>query len=117
MRKELYKVVEILFGWFTEDEADELTLLVPFGLKSDEFRIPKKCYEQTVELPFENITIPAPINYHENTVSKGIWGLYKPVRDSEWQVIILFFEQKRQLQEVLDFPMPEYRFSEEQICL
>lgn len=83
MRKELYKVVEILFGWFTEDEADELTLLVPFGLKSDEFRIPKKCYEQTVELPFENIRIPAPINYHEILVKE--YGDYmKPVRDSEW---------------------------------
>ena len=115
MRKELYKVVEILFGWFTEDEADELTLLVPFGLKSDEFRIPKKCYEQTVELPFENIRIPAPINYHEILVKE--YGDYmKPVRDSEWHDYPFFEKQKRQLQEVLDFPMPEYRFSEEQIC-
>ena len=107
--------MEILFGWFTEDEADELTLLVPFGLKSDEFRIPKKCYEQTVELPFENIRIPAPINYHEILVKE--YGDYmKPVRDSEWHDYPFFEKQKRQLQEVLDFPMPEYRFSEEQIC-
>lgn len=115
MRRELYRVVELLFGRFTEDEADELTLMVPFGLKSDEFRIPKKCYEQTVELPFENIRIPAPINYHEILVKE--YGDYmKPVRDAEWHDYPFFEKQKRQLQEVLDFPIPEYRFSEEQIC-
>ena len=34
MRRELYGVVEILFGWFNENEADELTQLFPFGLKT-----------------------------------------------------------------------------------
>ncbi len=114
MRRELYGVVELLFGWFTEEEADELTLLVPFGLKSDEFRIPKKSYEQVLELPYENISIPVPGNYHEILVKE--YGDYmKPVRDSEWHDYPFFEKQKRQLQEVLDFPIPEYRFSEEQL--
>ena len=114
MRRELYGVVELLFGWFTEEEADELTLLVPSGLKSDEFRIPQKSYEQILELPYENIRIPVPGNYHEILVKE--YGDYmKPVRDSEWHDYPFFEKQKKRLQEVLDFPIPEYRFSEEQL--
>ena len=41
MRRKLYEVVELIFGWFQEDEADELTQLFPFGLKPDGYRVSK----------------------------------------------------------------------------
>ena len=43
LRRELYCVVELLFGLFREEEADEVTQLFPFGLKPDGFRVSKKC--------------------------------------------------------------------------
>lgn len=115
MRRELYGVVELLFGWFKEEEADELTQLFPFGLKPDGFRISKKCYEQALELPYENTRIPVPIQYCEMLERK--YGDYmRLVRDTGGHVYPFFEAQKKQLQAVLDFPMPEYKFSEEQLC-
>ena len=115
MRRELYGVVELLFGWFKEEEADELTQLFPFGLKPDGFRISKKCYEQALELPYENTRIPVPVQYCEMLERK--YGDYmRLVRDTGGHDYPFFEAQKKQLQAVLDFPMPEYKFSEEQLC-
>ena len=115
MRRELYGVVELLFGWFKEEEADELTQLFPFGLKPDGYRISKKCYEQALELPYENTRIPVPVQYCEMLERK--YGDYmRLVRDTGGHDYPFFEAQKKQLQAVLDFPMPEYKFSEEQLC-
>lgn len=114
MRRELYGVVEILFGWFNENEADELTQLFPFGLKPGGFRVSKKCYEQALELPYENMRIPVPIQYCEMLERK--YGDYmRLVRDAGGHDYPFFEAQKKQLQAVLNFPMPEYKFAEEQL--
>ena len=114
MRRELYGVVELLFGWFKEEEADELTQLFPFGLKPGGFRVSKKCYEQALELPYENMRIPVPIQYCEMLERK--YGDYmRLVRDSGGHDYPFFEAQKKQLQAVMDFPMPEYKFAEEQL--
>lgn len=114
MRRELYGVVEILFGWFKENEADELTQLFPFGLKPDGFRISKKCYEQALELPYENMRIPVPIQYCEMLERK--YGDYmRLVRDAGGHDYPFFEAQKKQLQAVLDFPMPVYKYSSDQL--
>lgn len=115
MRRELYGVVELLFGWFKEEEADELTQLFPFGLKPGGFRISKKCYEQALELPYENTRIPVPVQYCGMLERK--YGDYmRLVRDAGGHDYPFFEAQKKQLQAVLDFPMPEYKFSEKQLC-
>lgn len=114
MRRELYKVAEILFGWFKENEADELTQLFPFGLKPDGFRISKKCYEQALELPYENMRIPVPIQYCEMLERK--YGDYmRLVRDAGGHDYPFFETQKEQLQAVLDFTMPAYKYSSDQL--
>ena len=114
MRRELYGVVELLFGWFKEEEADELTQLFPFGLKPDGYRISKKCYEKALELPYENTRIPVPVQYCEMLEKK--YGDYmRLVRDAGSHDYPFFEAQKKRLQEVLDFPMPEYKFSADQL--
>lgn len=114
MRRELYGVVEILFGWFNENEADELTQLFPFGLKPGGFRVSKKCYEQALELPYENMRIPVPIQYCEMLERK--YGDYmRLVRDAGGHDYPFFEAQKKQLQAVLDFPIPAYKYSSDQL--
>ena len=114
MRCELYGVVEILFGWFNENEADELTQLFPFGLKPGGFRVSKKCYEQALELPYENTRIPVPLQYCE--MLEGKYGDYmRLVRDAGGHDYPFFEAQKKQLQAVLDFPMPAYKYSSDQL--
>lgn len=114
MRRELYGVVEILFGWFKENEADKLTQLFPFGLKPNGFRISKKCYEQALELPYETTRIPVPVQYCEMLERK--YGDYlRLVRDTGGHDYPFFEAQKKQLQAVLDFPMPAYKYSSDQL--
>lgn len=114
MRRKLYEVVELIFGWFQEDEADELTQLFPFGLKPDGYRVSKKCYEQAIELPYENMRIPVPVQYCEMLEKK--YGNYmRLVRDAGGHDYPFFETQKKQLQAVLDFEMPAYKFSEDQL--
>lgn len=114
LRRELYGVVESLFAKFQEDEADELTQLFPFGLKPDGYRVSKKCYEQAIELPYENMRIPVPIQYCEMLERK--YGDYmRLVRDAGGHDYPFFEVQKKQLQAVLDFEIPAYKFSEDQL--
>lgn len=114
LRRELYGVVELLFGLFREEEADEVTQLFPFGLKPDGFRVSKKCYEQALELPFENTRIPVPIQYCQ-MLKKKYRDYMKLVRDMGGHDYPFFAEQKKRLQAVLDFEMPQYKFAEEQL--
>ena len=114
MKRELYGLVELLFGWFKEEEADELTQLFPFGMKNGAFHFPKECYEHAIQLPYENTRIPVPIRYCEMLEKK--YGDYmRLVRDAGGHDYPFFEAQKRQLQAVLDFEMPAYRFSTEQL--
>ena len=114
MRRKLYEIVELIFGWFQEDEADELTQLFPFGLKPDGYRVSKKCYEQAIELPYENMRIPVPIQYCEMLERK--YGDYmRLVRDAGGHDYPFFEVQKKQLQAVMDFEIPAYKFSEDQL--
>lgn len=114
LRRELYGVVELLFDWFKEEEADELSQLFPFGLKPDGFRISKKCYETAIELPYENTRIPVPVQYCEMLERK--YGDYmRLVRDAGGHDYPFFEAQKKKLQAVLDFEMPAYHFTVDQL--
>lgn len=113
LRRELYGVVEHIFSRFTDDESDMLSQLFPFGMKETRFRFPKECYDQAIELPYENIRIPVPIQYCK--MLKDKYGDYmKLVRDAGGHDYPFFEAQKKQLQAVLDFDIPEYKFSSEQ---
>lgn len=114
MRRRLYEVVELLFGWFKEDEADELTQLFPFGLKGNGYRISKKCYDKSIELPYENTRIPVPVEYCEMLEKK--YGDYmRLVRDAGGHDYPFFEAQKKELQAVLDFDIPAYKFTQDQL--
>lgn len=113
LRRELYGVVEHIFSRFTDDESDMLSQLFPFGMKETRFRFPKECYAQAIELPYENIRIPVPIQYCK--MLKDKYGDYmKLVRNAGGHDYPFFEAQKKQLQAVLDFDIPEYKFSSEQ---
>ena len=57
----------------------------------------------------------APLQYCE--MLEGKYGDYmRLVRDAGGHDYPFFEAQKKQLQAVLDFLMPEYKFAEEQLC-
>lgn len=62
LKKQLYKIVCALYALFHEDEADEIALMA-LHLEDGGGTYPKKCYADTVRMPFDCITIPVPIGY------------------------------------------------------
>lgn len=114
MRRFLYGVVEELFDRFSEDEADEMTQLFPFGMKNKNFRFPKVYYQKIARLPYENTTMPVPVQY--DTVLKKRYGDYmKLVRNAGGHDYPYFEAQHKQLLAVLDFEFPTYKFDEGQL--
>lgn len=112
LRRSLYNIVEVLFGSFKDSDADELTQLFPFGIKNKKFRFSKECYADSIELAYENTTIPVAIRYCE-MLSKKYGDYMKLIRDAGGHDYPYFESQKRQLQAVLDFDMPEFKFKKE----
>lgn len=114
LRRELYTVVELIFSRFTDEESDRLSQLFPHGLRNPNFRFPKECYEAAIELPYECTRIPVPIQYCK--MLKRRYGNYMElVRNAGGHDYPFFELQKKQLQAVLDFDMPSYRFTSEQL--
>lgn len=114
LKRSLYGIVELIFSRFTDEESDQLSQLFPHGLRNPNFRFPKECYKAAIELPYENTRIPVPIQYCK--MLKDRYGNYMElVRNAGGHDYPFFELQKKQLQAVLDFDMPSYRFTPEQL--
>lgn len=108
---ELYQQVEKLFSMVLEEEATELTRMMPDGLRGNkQLRMPKEYYDKQVWLPFEHILLPVPGRYDE--MLRRRYGDYmKLVRDCGGHDYPFFEKQKQDLQAVLDFELPGYRYT------
>lgn len=60
--QQLLALSDRICAMYWEDEPDEVSLLPDLALNPD-FRFPVECYKSTIELPFENTTIPVPVGY------------------------------------------------------
>lgn len=100
---------EKLFAAFVNerDDAQQIAQMMPWGLKDIKI-MPKWYYSQTVDIPFETGTIPVPLVYDD--VLKCHYGdymqLYKNAGGHDYP---FFMRSRAQLQEVLDFELPEYK--------
>lgn len=110
LRVQLYRQAEQLFAMFSEEESTYLTRMMPDGLYGNKrLRLPKEYYDKAVWLPYENIKMPVPIAYDE--MLRMRYGDYmKLVRNAGGHDYPFFEAQKKQLQAVLDFEMPGYRY-------
>ena len=114
LRRRLYYIAQELFAKFSEDEAKELTQLFPFGLKNKNFRFPKEYYDNFIRLPYENTTIPVPL-YYEKILHKRYRDFMKLIKCGGAHEYPYFQEQIDNLKRILDFEMPEYKFSPDQL--
>lgn len=111
LRVQLYGVAEKLFAKFPENESKYLTRMMPNGLyKNKSLRLSKKYYEKQIWLPFENTFIPVPSGYDE-MLRKRYGDYMKLVRNSGGHDYPFFEAQRKQLQSVLDFEMPGYKYT------
>jgi len=114
LRRYLYGEMEKVFAKVPECEADKLTQLFPFGLKGDRFQFPKEYYAEAVELPFEYTSMPIPKMYDKMLHQK--YGNYLRLVKTAGAHDYPFFEaQKKNLQKVLDFELPEFKFDADKL--
>lgn len=111
LRIQLYRIAEKLFAMFREKDSRELTRMMPDGLSGNKMlRFSKEYYEKQIWLPFENILLPVPSGYDE-MLRKRYGDYMKLVRDCGGHDYPFFETQKKQLQAVLDFEMPGYKYT------
>lgn len=109
MGRYLYGEVEKRFAEVPEQEADDLVQMFPWGLKEAPHYYPKEYYREPVYLPFEYTTIPVPPLYDK--MLRERYGDYlKLVKDAGAHDYPFFEGQKKNLQKVLDFPLPSFQF-------
>ena len=114
MGRYLYGEVERIFAEVPESEADMLTQLFPWGLKGNYFHFPKEYYKEAIYLPFECTTMPVPQLYDK--MLRMRYGDYlKLVKDAGAHNYPFFEGQKANLQKVLDFELPEFKFRREML--
>lgn len=95
------------------DESDAVAQIFPWVLKGNR-GLPKKCYDTLVRLPFEEITIPVPADY--DTALRYRYGDYMTIRKVWGGHDYPYFEgQRKNLQAVADFPLPEFTFQPEML--
>ena len=73
----LYRLAEQQMVRVPAAETDIVGQIFPFILKGGKGQ-PKKYYEETIRLPFENMTIPVPASY--DTILKSRYGDYLHIR-------------------------------------
>lgn len=59
---QLYCLGDQLCSLYQEEEAREITNMIEFG-NGPHYRMPKEIYGDSIEMPFENTTIPVPVGY------------------------------------------------------
>ena len=107
-RRYLYGEIEKIFAEVPEQEADKLTQLFPWGLKGDARHYLKEYYEEAVYLPFEYTTMPVPKMYDK--MLRQRYGDYVRLVKNAGAHDYPFFEgQKKNLQKVLDFELPDFQ--------
>ena len=108
-RIDLYQAAEKVFASFNNEKCDEMTQVMPYSLYGHHMRIPVRYYERLVRVPFENTTIPVPVGF--DAMLKSRYGDYmKLVRNAGGHDYPFYESQKKQLEALMDFKLPEYEY-------
>lgn len=111
LKVRLYQIVEALFAEFDEAESRFIAQMMPCGLNSKNLWLPKEYYAESTCMPFEGSSIPVPIAY--DAVLRRKYGDYMhSSRNMAGHDYPFFMSQRKQLEAVLDFEMPGFRFKE-----
>lgn len=105
---ELYRLAEEQMARVPKEESDRMAQIFPWGLLGNRGQ-DREYYEKFVRLPFENTTMPVPADYHRILSGKyhDYFKIHKVWSGHDYP----YFEgQRKNLQAVADFKMPEFTF-------
>lgn len=64
LQHELKLIVDKLSQWGNASNSDAMCHMIPYALAGD-YRVSLDCYDESIEMPFFDITIPVPVKYGE----------------------------------------------------
>lgn len=103
---QLNQLIDKLCSIYTEKDADYITVMATWN-ETNTYRFPKEYYAKAVRMPFENTTIPVPIEY--DALLRTKYGDYmKLVRNTGGHDYPFYSEQKEKLNGLLK--KAEYSF-------
>lgn len=114
LKVQLYQLVESLFKKFNEEESEVIAQMMPNGLKYKNLWMPKEYYEKSIRLPFEYTSIPVPVAY-DAVLSRKYNNYTESVSNIAGHNYPFFLSQRKQLEAVLDFEIPDFWFSTEML--
>lgn len=114
LKVQLYQIVEALFAKFDKAESRFIAQMMPCGLNNKNLWLPKEYYTESICIPFECTSISVPVAY--DAVLRRKYGDYMySARNIAGHDYPFFMAQRKQLEAVLDFEMPGFRFKEEML--
>lgn len=105
---ELYRLAEEQMARVPKEESDRMAQIFPWGLLGNRGQ-DREYYQKFVRLPFENTTMPVPADYHRILSGKyhDYFKIHKVWSGHDYP----YFEgQRKNLQAVADFKLPEFTF-------
>lgn len=108
-------LAEKIFSNFvnSKEDSEEVVQMMPWGLKGVKTQ-PKKWYDSYIEIPFEETKIPVP-NRYLDALTTRYGDFMKIYKDAGAHDYPYFLGQRKNLQNVLDFELPEYRFDSHEL--
>lgn len=104
----LYELAEKLMSKVEEKDSDTIGQVFPWILKGQDGE-PKKYYDKTIRIPFEDTTIPVPAYYH--IVLNQRYPNYQVVfKEWDGHEYPAFEGQKKDMERLLGESMPEFKF-------
>ena len=99
MSQQLYQISDKLCALYSREESDEITQMCVLAMNRN-FRLPLHCYDSTIDMPFEHITIPVPMEY--NRILKLYYGenYMTPVKQRGGHDYPFFRKQEERLREL-----------------
>lgn len=108
----LYELVEVICAEVDAKDANEITQIVPWGIKLDlDRRYKKEIYDEIIRIPFENTSIPVPVSYDD--MLKCRYGAYLFFAKATGAHDYPFFEtQKKAIEKLMGNPMPSFNWND-----
>ena len=109
--------LEELFAYYMnkKGQAERIVQMMPCGLWDTDFYImPAYYYKKQAEIPFEMGTIPVPL-YYEPAMQHHYKNYMEVYKEGQSHNYPFFDKMRSDLQEVLDFDLPEYKVDTEKL--
>ncbi len=102
LQHEVKKIFDLLSAKYVNDSTTQIGCMMGFCIDRKKFRYPRECYENYMEMPFENTVIPVPSGY--DRILKNYYGAdyMTPKNVGSSHDYPFYNEQMKSLKEVME---------------